>query len=476
MMQTSKRYKICLILEGTYPYITGGVSAWVHQLILGTPEFDFLLLTLSSKANQLINYTLPQNVIGHQDVVISQKQKIKKKLKNMITVFRELTQIHQQMHSNTAPEIEKLVNYLPEEYYLYADALNSKSGWDSLAIQNQLKNPIYPFADYFWAWKSSHDIIFTILGLPLPEADIYHAVSTGYAGLLATVAKMRKQKPYILTEHGLYHKEREIEIRRCTFVKGYQREMYIKIFYSLSRISYHYADIIISLFEYNRQQQINLGANELKTMVIPNGIDIPFFSTKPREKKDGFHIGLVGRVVPIKDIKTFISMAKVVTTTIPDAKFYCIGPTDEDPDYFEECQILVNNLQLSSQFIFTGRADVREYYAFLDVVALTSIREAQPLVILEAYCAGIPVVATRVGNIPELLNYDEHFLAPPKDAEKLAEGIFYIYHNRERIISLNTKNKEKVNRFYDREMLHSQYRQLYKQTIENPNFLQEKHS
>ena len=60
---------------------------------------------------------------------------------------------------------------------------------------------------------------------------------------------------------------------------------------------------------------------------------------------------------------------------------------------------------------------MRTYYEFLDVLLLTSVREAQPLVILEAYAAGLPVVSTRVGNVPELLDYDERFLASSQDAE-----------------------------------------------------------
>ena len=155
-------------------------------------------------------------------------------------------------------------------------------------------------------------------------------------------------------------------------------------------------------------------------------------------------------------------MANILADLIPGSVFHCIGPTDEDPEYYEDCKILVNSLKLSKQFHFTGRADVREYYAFLDVLLLTSVREAQPLVILEAYCAGVPVVSTRVGNVPELLDYDERFLSPPKDPEKLAEGVRYIHDNPEEIANLVKKNKDKVHRFYDRHDLHNNYREIYR--------------
>jgi glycosyltransferase involved in cell wall biosynthesis len=302
---------------------------------------------------------------------------------------------------------------------------------------------------------------FTVIGTEMPEADLYHAISTGYAGLAGVVAKLRGKKPLLLTEHGLYHKEREMEIKRASYVRGYQRDMWISMYYSLSRVCYRYADLIIALFEYNRRRQIELGAEEDKAIVIPNGIDIPRFSSVVREKREGFHVGLVGRVVPIKDIKTFILMAKIVAEAIPEARFWCIGPTDEDPAYFEDCRALVESFQLSSRFTFTGKADVRAHYAFLDVLLLTSVREAQPLVILEAYAAGVPVVSTRVGNVAELLDYDERFLAASKDAAKLAQAVRYVHDHPSEMNDLAKKNREKVNRFYDKAAVYARYREIY---------------
>ena len=63
--------RICLILEGTYPYITGGVSAWVHDIIGSLPEYEFALLTLSPEAGQKVRYALPPNVAEHLDYVIN---------------------------------------------------------------------------------------------------------------------------------------------------------------------------------------------------------------------------------------------------------------------------------------------------------------------------------------------------------------------------------------------------------------------
>ena len=80
-----------------------------------------------------------------------------------------------------------------------------------------------------------------------------------------------------------------------------------------------------------------------------------------------------------------------------------MGPTDEEKNYFAECQQLVELLKLDDNIKFLGRVNVREYYPTLDLQILTSISEGQPLVILEGYCSGVPVVATNVGACSELI-------------------------------------------------------------------------
>jgi glycosyltransferase involved in cell wall biosynthesis len=325
---------------------------------------------------------------------------------------------------------------------------------------NLKRNPIYPFADYFWAWHSSHTLIFRVLAASLPEADISHAVSTGFAGLVSYAAKVRRNKPLLLTEHGLYHKEREMEIRKSGLIRGYQRDMWITLYNLTSKICYRQADLTTALFEENRGRQIDFGAPPERTMVLPNGIDIERFSIT-RKEREGFHVGLVGRVVPIKDIKTFITAAKIVLEEVPEARFYCIGPTDEDSAYYEDCKLLVQSMKIADKFEFTGRKNVLEYYEFLNVMVLTSVKEAQPLVILEAYCAGIPVVSTRVGNVAEMMDYEEKLMASSKDAAGVAEGILYLRRNPAEVKRLVEKNALKVRTLHDKKTLLERMRAIY---------------
>jgi glycosyltransferase involved in cell wall biosynthesis len=457
--------RVCLVIEGSYPFITGGVSSWVHELISGLPETEFVLFTFSPEAGQAPRYKLPPNVIGITDVLLTRRSDFRTSMARGAGARRERARgilgSHLRMFAGNGPNIRELIGAIPEGASLHRESVLDLRFWRFVQAQNRKRNPIYPYADYFWAWKSAHDLIFNVLAATPPEADVYHSLSTGFAGLAALAAKQRRGKPFLLTEHGLYHKEREIEIRKAAFVRGYQRDLWIRTYNSIARMCYEGADLCTSLFEENRGYQLGLGASPERTVVIPNGIDVARYSVT-REKKDGdFHVGFVGRIVPIKDVKTFIVAAKLVLERIPSARFHLVGPDDEDPAYAEECVRLAADLKVEDRLEFTGRADVLEYYKFLDVVVLTSVREAQPLVILEAYAAGIPCVSTDVGNVSELLEGDRRFIAPSKDAGKIAEGIEYVFGHPEEMARMAERNRARTVATYEKRELLSRYGELY---------------
>lgn len=458
--------RVCLVIEGSYPFITGGVSSWVHELISGLPEIDFALLTFSPEAGQKPRYKLPPNVSELRDVVLTQKPKSSAPragggARGRADRVRRIIFSHSRMFSGSGPDLMGLIGSIPEGFSLHRDSVLDERAWRLVESQNQARNPIYPFSDYFWAWKSAHDLIFNVLATIPPEADVYHSLSTGFAGLAALAAKVRRGSPFLLTEHGLYHKEREIEIRKAAFVRGYQRDLWVRLYNKIAGLCYENADLCTSLFEENRRYQLELGAAPERTVVIPNGIDVARYSV-PRERRDSdFHVGFVGRIVPIKDVKTFIVAAKLVLERVPNARFHLVGPDDEDPGYAAECRRLAADLKIDDRLEFTGRADVLEYYKFLDAVVLTSAREAQPLVILEAFAAGIPCVATDVGNVSELLEGDRRFIAPSKDAGKIAEGIEYVLLHRAELGGLVARNRARAIASYEKKDLLARYGELY---------------
>ena len=126
---------------------------------------------------------------------------------------------------------------------------------------------------------------------------------------------------------------------------------------------------------------------------------------------------LIGRVVPIKDIKTFIRSMVLVTKSLPEAQAWIAGPEDESPEYALECRDLAAQLGLSDKVKFLGFRNLTDLLPKVGLVVLSSISEALPLVILEGYAAGVPTVCTDVGSCRQLVQG-----LPGEDADLGAAG------------------------------------------------------
>ena len=206
---------------------------------------------------------------------------------------------------------------------------------------------------------------------------------------------MKFVRPMLLTEHGIYTKERRIEINRSDWIQDwdsgelvaerqapYFRRYWIRQFQMMSRITYEYADKIFTLYVDNTREQIKDGADPRRLRVIPNGIDLERFGEAAdtfdgRGDNDRFTVCFVGRVCPIKDIMTFVSAMRLVADEIPDVRVRVMGPMDEDPEYAEMCQRHARQLGLERNIGFEGKVNVLEEFPKVDVMVLTSISEAQ---------------------------------------------------------------------------------------------------
>src|SRR5690606_12667889 len=180
---------------------------------------------------------------------------------------------------------------------------------------------------------------------------------------------------------------------------GYLQDLWVRFFEALGRLCYDAAEDIVSLYEGNRLRQIHDGASREKTHVIPNGITVSRFASLRAQRGNDIPkvAAFIGRVVPIKDVKTFIRAIYVASRSMPDLEGWIIGPDGEDQLYAQECRDLVVTLGLQGKVRFMGMQRVDDFLPRIGLAALSSISEGQPLVILEAFAAGVPVVSTDVG-------------------------------------------------------------------------------
>jgi len=489
-----KEADICLLLEGTYPYTMGGVSTWTHELIQMQKHLTFSIVAIiSADTPAKLAYKLPDNVISMQTLRLQGMPKGVASLpaNKEAELFSALEKSLLRLQSKAdLKDLAKIIHAIvPYRHKLGKRLLfDSYATWQMLLHMYKDTMPKTSFLDYFWSWRGLFGGLFSILLAELPKAKAYHALCTGYAGLLLARAHIETGRPCVLTEHGIYTNERRIEIASAhwlddpdnfnlTITAKQDRELkdfWIDTFGNYSRLCYEACSRIITLYEGNQEFQRMDGADCTKMTVIPNGIDTVRYGAIKRIPHAPA-VALIGRVVPIKDIKSYIKSVHILRQSLPDIRAYMIGPEDEDPEYAKECRELVEHLQLGQSFIFTGKVNTEEYLGMIDVIVLSSISEAQPLVILEAGAAGIPTVATDVGACREMImgtadaNLQEPKLraggmvVPLSNPRSIANAVFKLLTKPDYYRQCSEAIVERVCRYYNKSDQYKAYATLYRQ-------------
>ncbi|MEE3388950.1 MULTISPECIES: GT4 family glycosyltransferase PelF [unclassified Alcanivorax] len=488
---------ICLLLEGTFPYVSGGVSSWVNQIIRGFPEYTFACCFVGSRPEDYgdMKYTLPDNVV-HLEVHYLhdfQRGAEKKPKKGDAEAFERLRRLHELMRTGRhSREREALLGEaldgLGDGCCYSEDAfLHSRASWDFIsdAYRKYSRDP--SFVDYFWTVRIMHSPLWVLndIASNLIPARMYHTISTGYAGFLGAMLKRRTGKPLLLSEHGIYTKERKIDLFQSEWISdnrglveknnaemAYFREKWVNFFTELGRECYQSSDRIVALYERNRQRQVEDGAPAERTLNIPNGIDLPRMEKVRAARGEGIpHTAcLIGRVVPIKDVKTFLRAMRTLVNEIPDAKGWIAGPEDEDKDYAAECRALVSSLGLEKNVEFLGFQKIDELLPKVGVIVLSSISEALPLVLLEGFAAGVPAVSTDVGSCRQLIEgLDEEDRAFGKagsvvgiaDPEALGKAVAHLLKNPDTWHQAQQAGIRRVENLYTQQQMFASYRALY---------------
>lgn len=465
--------KICLVAEGCYPYVAGGVASWIQMLVNGTPQHTFSVFAIGAekKMKGQYKYKLPDNLMEVHEHFLDEAFDVSRRFRRVnISADAEDALLHLFSGEEvrweaifdqfSGPGACKPNDFLRSEPYLRV--ITRLCGTD------EYRN--MPFKDVFWTIRSMLVPLLNLLSCPIPEADVYHSVSTGYAGLMAALFRYRTGKPFILTEHGIYSREREEEILKSDWVESGFKKTWIDFFGAMCRCSYRHVDRIVSLFYGARDIQIALGAPAERCGVIPNGINLKRFAPVPEISLEPhpLTVGAIIRVVPIKDLKTMIQAFALLKGKRPDARLYMIGPTDESPEYYEECRELIAALDVQD-IEFVGRVDVSEWMERLDMVILTSISEGQPFVLLEAMAAHRPVLSTNVGSCKEIIEgYRDDFgpagvVTPVMNPARIAEGMLAIGKNPTVMRALAQNGYNRVAALYQDKDFLARYHTLYEE-------------
>ena len=460
--------KVCLIAEGCYPFVVGGVSSWVHNLIRMFPEIEFSVVAIAADRSLRGKYAyqLPDNVAEVYELYLNDADWGKQ---GHFRLEKKEYQALQSLILGHDPKWHEMFDLFAQKDLSLNAFLMGKDFFHAVWEFYQEGHTQLLFSDFLWTMRSMYLPLLLTMKMQLPKADLYHCVATGYAGVLGCMAKYRYGGRLLISEHGIYTREREEELIKAKWVKEQYKGLWIEHFRKMSKLAYKEADLVTSLFEQAKGLQEELGCPPQKLRVTPNGVSVERFQDLPgkRPEDEAFiNIGAVLRVTPIKDVKTMIQAFSFAKEQEPRLKLWIMGPCDEDPEYAQECKEMVQTLKLED-VEFTGSIDVRDYLGRMDATILTSISEGQPLTILEGFAAHKPAIATDVGNCAGLIYGERDDFGPAgivahiMNIEEIAEAMVQMARDEVQRQQMGENGYRRVCAYYRREQMQQTYREIY---------------
>lgn len=282
-------------------------------------------------------------------------------------------------------------------------------------IVPELGRGVNPLRDLVTTWK-----LYRLIRQIKPDIVHTHTAKAGFAGRLA--AWLAGVPVIVHTFHGhVFH--------------GYFNPIVTQMFIQLERLTARMSDTVIVLTEGLRRElaeQYRITRKRHMT-VLPLGLDLDGFKDTPRKRgefraahaipPDAPLVGIVGRLVPVKNHALFLEAAARIRAYMPDARFVIVGDGDDAMRAAIRAQI--EALKLDDAVIMTGWVrDVASIYSDLDVLVISSVNEGTPVTVIEALASCCPVVTTAVGGLPDLLDGGAlGALVPSGDADALATAI-----------------------------------------------------
>jgi len=282
-----------------------------------------------------------------------------------------------------------------------------------------LGREIRPLADIVTLWR-----VYRLIRAWRPDIVHTHTAKAGVVGRIA--ARLAGVPVVVHTYHG-------------HVLRHYFGPVRTALFRWLETVLNQATDVAITVSTALRSDLIAMGvAPPEKIRVVPLGLELARFTVAGRQGTvraacgaapgEGL-VGIVGRLVPIKDVGTFLEAAARVRQARPGMRFAVIGDGEERAALEKRAAAL----GLAEAVAFLGwRTDLESVYPDLDLVVNCSLNEGTPVALIEALAAGRPVVASAVGGTPDLLGEGARgVLVPAGDPRALAEAILEVLDHPE---------------------------------------------
>lgn len=279
------------------------------------------------------------------------------------------------------------------------------------------------------------------------DPDIIHVQGIGI-GLPAFFAKKLLRKPFVVWGQGS---------------DIYLPDIFTK---QISRFVLKNADAVIALTESMEKKMRKIYDREI--FVIPNGINLEKIENISKEnilkelkmKDDEKILLFVGSLRSVKGVKYLIESIKLINKKCKSVRLIIIGDGEERNSLEKRS----NELNLEHQITFIGKVPhkkVMEYMIATDIFVLPSLSEGLSIVCLEAMFSGLPIIATKVGGLPEVVKDGRNgFLVEPKNPEEMAEKVLLLLEKKDLRKRISKNNREEIKK-YDWRIIIDKLEKLY---------------
>jgi glycosyltransferase involved in cell wall biosynthesis len=480
---------VLLCTEGTYPYAGGGVSVWCDILCTTLSDVRFEVLALTGSPQPAMRYELPPNVTAVHQVPLFGTVEVTEHTRPaeafsatfrrrgdtteeiveewFVPLLRQLLWAMRTERTAAGRVFHALWRYF--DRYDYSASWKAEATWQAFAAEATA-----PYADR----PDDHDAptlfdlttclrwlhaFLTPLAVPIPHTDIVHATLAGFPGLPGVIAFHERGTPLLVTDHGVFLRERYIAVSSAD-MSPFCKRFLLELSALVSRTVYRTAALVSPVADYNRRWELRHGVQPTRVRTVHNGIDPGVFVPGPKPaNRSRPTVVAAARIMPLKDIENLVRATAVLKELVPDAHVLVYGNDDVDLPYTERCRALAAELGLEGTFELGGpHARPAELYLDGDISVLSSISEGFPYTVIESMSCGRPVVATDVGGVREALE-GCGIVVPPRDPEALGRGMAELLLDRELRASLGRRAREEVLLRFRTTTSTDAYREIYDQ-------------
>jgi len=468
---------IVMVTEGTYPHAHGGVSVWCDQLVTGLPDHAFRLVALTAFGYQRPVWDLPSHV---QELVTVGLWDRDHRVRRRRGLRRRPLAVPAGTTAPLARVLAALLAAPTDHVALFGRFLDQVAALDDAQVARELSfGPLLVALDLELGRAKSHgeavrgarasdlvkvagmlEHLLRPLSLDPGPAAIYHASSNGLAALVCLLARRRHGAAFLLTEHGIYLRERYLELRRLAMARP-AKALLLRFHRLVSAVAYAEAEVVAPGSAWNGRWEGRHGAPAHRVRPIYNGIDPSSFAARSSEPAEPV-VSWLGRIDPIKDLETLVEAFAVVNAKRPDARLKLYGRTPPGNEaYRARLDSLISARGLDGVVTFEGGvAESADAYVDAQVGVLSSISEGFPYSLIEAMACGLPAVATGVGGVAEAVA-DTGLVVPPRAPELFGEAVLSLLDDGPRRRRLGVLARERVLAHFTLDGCLDAYRDLY---------------